>query len=421
VFIAGGFAGTIDFGGGPLTSVANTSDVSLAKFDSAGGHLWSKVFPGTAPSEYAWSVDVDGLGNAVITGELYGPVDFGGGAIPSQSHDIFLAKFSGVVPPVVNSIIDVANDQGRLVRINFDRAEHDSPGSTPTVVQYEAFRRIDAVPSLSVPLVSENQKKNGVSDALSQMVSEPRILLQNWEYVGAVPAHGEQTYNMIVPTLADSTNASGQHWSIFFIRAATSDPFTYFDSPPDSGYSLDNLSPAAPTGLALNTSGFLTWDEASEPDSDFFSVYGSSASGFDGNALLLGYTTGTSYDVTSEPYNSYHVTITDFAGNEGDAASISNTVVGIPDIPNQRVLSLRVDPNPFNPTTTITYSVPKAGPVTLVVYDVEGRLIDTLLHAATLQLGEHQLRWGANRSTGIYFVRLETPGGTRVVKAVLLK
>jgi hypothetical protein len=89
----GYFNGSVDFGGGPLTSVLGSFDIFLAKFDSAGNHLWSKRFGG-ASNEYPTAVAVDGSGNAFLTGDIFGSVDFGGGLLTSAGgQDIFLAKF----------------------------------------------------------------------------------------------------------------------------------------------------------------------------------------------------------------------------------------------------------------------------------------------------------------------------------------
>jgi hypothetical protein len=92
VLLTGSFSGSVDFGGGPLTS-AGGRDIFLAKFDTAGSHLWSKRF-GDASDQHGYSVAVDGAGNALLTGYFYGSVDFGGGALLSAVFsDIFLAKF----------------------------------------------------------------------------------------------------------------------------------------------------------------------------------------------------------------------------------------------------------------------------------------------------------------------------------------
>ena len=81
---------------------------------------------------------------------------------------------------------------------------------------------------------------------------------------------------MITPTLADSTISDGMHWSVFFIRAATAEPSTFFDSPVDSGYSIDNLAPGAPQGflVAYNAPGGnqLAWDPSEDVDFQYFKV-----------------------------------------------------------------------------------------------------------------------------------------------------
>jgi TolB-like protein len=92
IFLAGRFYGTIDFGGGTLNSGGN-DDIFVAKFDSDGTHLWSKRF-GDASAQYATDVAVDGSGNVTITGYLDGSADFGGGVLTSAgSVDIFVAQF----------------------------------------------------------------------------------------------------------------------------------------------------------------------------------------------------------------------------------------------------------------------------------------------------------------------------------------
>jgi hypothetical protein len=92
VIVAGRFAGTLDFGGGTLTS-GGSDDVFVAKFTPDGTHLWSKRF-GDASAQYATDVTVDGSGNVTITGYLDGSIDFGGGTLTGAgSIDIFVAKF----------------------------------------------------------------------------------------------------------------------------------------------------------------------------------------------------------------------------------------------------------------------------------------------------------------------------------------
>ena len=87
---------------------------------------------------------------------------------------------------------------------------------------------------------------------------------------------------------------------------------------------------------------------------------------------------------------------------------------------------LAVHPNPFNPTTTIEYSVPAAGRVTLSVYDLAGRRVATLVDGE-LPPGPNEATWdgttdaGTRAASGVYFVRLTTETTEATGRLVLLK
>lgn len=77
-------------------------------------------------------------------------------------------------------------------------------------------------------------------------------------------------------------------------------------------------------------------------------------------------------------------------------------------------------PNPFNPSTTISYQVAQSGPLAIRVYDVQGRLVKTLVdrHHGT---GTHSVEWdAANVASGTYFYRIEANGETLQAKKALL-
>jgi hypothetical protein len=78
-------------------------------------------------------------------------------------------------------------------------------------------------------------------------------------------------------------------------------------------------------------------------------------------------------------------------------------------------------PNPFNPSTTISFSIPKAGYVTLKVYDILGQEIATLLDGFKAPQ-TYNLRFdGTGLASGVYFYKLTAPGFTQVKKMVLTK
>ena len=78
-------------------------------------------------------------------------------------------------------------------------------------------------------------------------------------------------------------------------------------------------------------------------------------------------------------------------------------------------------PNPFNPQTTIDYALPKAGDVSLVVYDMLGREVDVLLDGPQAA-GRHTVRFGANHlPNGTYVYRLVAADKTITRTMVLVK
>lgn len=83
-------------------------------------------------------------------------------------------------------------------------------------------------------------------------------------------------------------------------------------------------------------------------------------------------------------------------------------------------------PNPFNPRTTIHFANPQAGAVKIVVYDVQGRLVRSLLQD-DLPRGEHTVEWdglneaGEPAGSGVYVARMETRSGTAGAKLTLVR
>ncbi len=78
-------------------------------------------------------------------------------------------------------------------------------------------------------------------------------------------------------------------------------------------------------------------------------------------------------------------------------------------------------PNPFNPSTTIKFTLPKAGKVNLSIYNLKGELVETLLNE-NMQEGIHSVNWDATKyGNGIYFYKLNYNGNTEVRKCIMLK
>jgi hypothetical protein len=78
-------------------------------------------------------------------------------------------------------------------------------------------------------------------------------------------------------------------------------------------------------------------------------------------------------------------------------------------------------PNPFNPSTTIQYGVAKAGDVKIIIYDISGREIETIVNGYQ-SAGTYEVKWnGSNVSSGVYFYKLISAEYSGIKKMILLK
>lgn len=91
---------------------------------------------------------------------------------------------------------------------------------------------------------------------------------------------------------------------------------------------------------------------------------------------------------------------------------------------NQKICNYRLDqnyPNPFNPLTNICYSIPKAGYVTIEVYNMTGQKITTLLNKFK-EAGTHTVNFnGRNLSSGVYFYSIRSGSFAQVRKMILVQ
>lgn len=113
-----------------------------------------------------------------------------------------------------------------------------------------------------------------------------------------------------------------------------------------------------------------------------------------------------------------------------DTTDMSDPGTGVDDVGSSgRAFGLDLGqnlPNPFNPFTTMAYSIPRRSHVSLAVYDAQGRRVATLVDGIQ-EAGRHVASWngegddGARATSGIYFARLESGGESRTRKIVLVK
>ena len=126
-------------------------------------------------------------------------------------------------------------------------------------------------------------------------------------------------------------------------------------------------------------------------------------------------------DATAVPGKSYRYMIGVIDG-EGEFVSPIESFT----MPTATTRLEQNSPNPFNPTTAIRFTLASKETVTLAVYDLNGRLVRTLV-SGTRDLGSHSVTWdgrdnaGTSVASGVYFYRLDAGKVSDTRKMVLLK
>lgn len=110
-------------------------------------------------------------------------------------------------------------------------------------------------------------------------------------------------------------------------------------------------------------------------------------------------------------------------GDNGTILHLTDTITTANDyfIPHPSSFILSIFPNPFNSSTRLSYDIPRNGQVNLAVYDLTGRLVQTLEDRVIPQ-GQHTLIFdGSALPSGVYFVRLQSKSFAQTQKLLLLK
>ena len=104
----------------------------------------------------------------------------------------------------------------------------------------------------------------------------------------------------------------------------------------------------------------------------------------------------------------------------GDALSLSKQQGKEVNHPNSFEIS-KLYPNPFNPSTQVSFSLPMEGHVRLTAYDVRGKEVDVIFEGAQ-SMGAHSYTWHAtDLPSGLYYVRLQSGALITTKKALLIK
>lgn len=191
---------------------------------------------------------------------------------------------------------------------------------------------------------------------------------------------------------------------------------------------MDNLLPVELTSFTASidrNASTLNWSTVSEENNSGFDIERKSGTG---SWSKIGFVEGhgtvntpssyiyTDRNLVSGKYN-YRLKQIDFNGNYKYYELSNEVIIGTP---TKYALSQNF-PNPFNPSTTISYEIPASNFVSLKIYDMMGKEVANLVNA-TQEAGFYTVKFDASKlASGVYFYKLQANDFTATKKLMLMK
>lgn len=467
VIIAGFSQGGIDFGGGALAS-GGSHDAFVAKFDALGAHLWSDLWGG-AGEQQAQSVASDAAGNLFVGGQFNASLDLGGGAMVSAGGlDAFVAKFDGSGVFQWNKRFGDAADNQKTIFVGVDASgDVTAAGNFPGSIDFGGGPIASVGPAdvfaAQFNSAGVHQWSSGYGSPAAEEVwglavhSTGNVTLAGYSQGGidfgggALPNAGGEDMFMarIDPTGAhvwSKSYGSGSYQSGFGVAVAANGDLLLgghvFNSVNFGGgaltsagmgdASLARFSDDFPIpvlfrgfrAFARGASVEVHWDLSSDEPLASYTLYRMTG---DSRAVVIargvmGPDIRSFIDQNVTPATTYRYELVVRA----DSGSEFRSPIAMVSTPAVSAALGQNQPNPFNPTTSIEYSLSERAPVVIAIFDVSGALV-ARLDQGPREAGTHRAVWngrdasGASVGSGVYFYRLEGMSQIGARKMVLLK
>lgn len=373
------------------------TDAFAAKLNSSGDTLIYSTYLGGSNNESGWDIEADNSGNAYITGFTLSanfPMTVGAYQTTLNGNsDAYVTKLNPLGTALLYSTYIGGDDSETGYGIALDGSDNayitGLTGSTDYPTTPGAFQ----------------ETSQGSNDAFVAKFNPSGNELIYSTYLGGSNSESGRSIAL---------DGSGNAYIVGTTASAdfpiTADAYqTSIEGGPYDAY----VSKLNSSGSDLDYSTFIGGSESEH-------ISGIALDGFD-NAYIGGYTSSPDFPTTEGAYQPT------YQGTNGDA--IVFKIGGFAtDIKENDVGNLPLDfkmsqnyPNPFNAQTTIQYSLAEPSEVTIEIYDLLGRKVETFLDQEQ-QAGQHQVVWDASKhSSGVYFYRIEAGDIVETKRMVLLK
>ncbi|MDO9578414.1 MAG: SBBP repeat-containing protein [Candidatus Cloacimonadales bacterium] len=376
-YVTGTFGETATFDSYSLTS-GGEEDVFVAKMDATGNWLWATKAGGSS-YDYSWGIAIDDNGNSYVTGYFAGTATFGFYTLTSSGNeDIFVAKMDANGNwQWATRACGTGEDRGYAITA-------DDTGNSYVTGNFE-----DTATFGSYSLTSSGDLDIFVAkmDATG-----------NWLWATRA---GGSDYAVGEAITIDNTGNS-------YVTGCFEGTATF------GSYSLTSSGEVNIFVAKMDADG--NWQWATRAGGSTIDVGEAITIDNNGNSYVTGRFYGTA------TFGSYSLT----GSGEGDifVAKLGNeTSVENEFIPTKMELSNY--PNPFNPETTISFSIQQNSKIELEIFNVKGQLVKSLINGQQ-NAGDHSVIWngkddnGNNVCSGIYLYKLQVNNKSVAIRKCLL-
>ncbi|MBI5838401.1 MAG: hypothetical protein HZB25_14285 [Candidatus Eisenbacteria bacterium] len=411
-------------------------NVYAQHLDSTGVAAWrAEGVAVSAAYGSQWSVRLasDGAGGAIAAWQDTRASDY----CDIYAQRVERSGYLGNPEPFIIAVVDVPGDQGGRVRVSWEPGYVDTlPGGI--VDHYEVRHLVPPTPA-SVPQ-SARRTRGSVGRGGAVVTGRPGaaaaahagagLASGPWDLVGTVPATGLAQYAFDAPTGRDSILGPNPR-TLFRVQARAS-ATDWWASRVDSGYSVDNLAPVAPSGLTGIAAGghvTLRWRANPDPDVAAYRLHRDDTPDFTpcaGNLVCC--TSDTAFADRPTRLCDYKLCAVDIHGNVGPYTTLAEAdIVAVGPEPFAPSAPLgRPVPSPARARARVSLDLPSAGSVDLALFDASGRRVRTLHHGAAAAGPREvafEMRDESRRAlpSGVYWLRLAMNGESWVRRVVVAR